>query len=61
MLGVSVALTQGDPMKLRKLTKHYTVDEYLRFEDRTTLRHEFHNGELYAMEAPHPMPPSQSA
>ena len=36
-------------MKLRKLTKHYTVDEYLRFEDRTTLRHEFHNGELYAM------------
>ena len=48
-------------MKLHKLTKHYTVDEYLRFEDRTTLRHEFHNGELYAMEAPHPMPPSQSA
>ena len=36
-------------MKLRKLTKHYTIDEYLRFEERSPLRHEFHNGGLYAM------------
>ncbi len=36
-------------MLARKLIKHYTVDEYFGLEKRSHLRHEFYNGEVYAM------------
>ena len=36
-------------MLARKLVKHYTVDEYLKFEERSHIKHEYHNGILYAM------------
>ena len=36
-------------MQVRKLKKNYNTEEYLKFEERSPLKHEFHNGELYAM------------
>ena len=36
-------------MLARKLTKMYSIEEYLNLEDHSHLKHEFHNGELYAM------------
>ena len=36
-------------MLARKLAKNYTVEEYLTLEERSHVRHEFHDGILYAM------------
>ncbi len=36
-------------MLARKLTKTYSIEEYLKLENRSNIKHEFHNGELYAM------------
>jgi len=36
-------------MFARKLAKEYTVDEYFRLEARSHLKHEFHDGIVYAM------------
>ena len=36
-------------MYSNKLKKHYTVDEYFRLEEHSHLRHEFYNGDVYAM------------
>ncbi|GAB4052891.1 Uma2 family endonuclease [Spirosoma litoris] len=32
-----------------KQSHHYTIDEYLAFEEKSEVRHEFYNGEIYAM------------
>ena len=36
-------------MLARKLVKHYTVEEYLKLEERSHIKHEYHDGILYAM------------
>ena len=40
-------------MLARKLKKSYSVQEYLQLEDRSHLKHEFHEGALYAMAGDH--------
>ncbi|MBF0351398.1 MAG: Uma2 family endonuclease [SAR324 cluster bacterium] len=36
-------------MRAGPLKKHYTLDEYQKFEERSAVRHEYHDGELFAM------------
>lgn len=33
----------------KKQTRHYTIEEYLASEEKSEIRHEFYNGEIYAM------------
>ena len=36
-------------MHARKLKQIYTFEEYIKLEERSSVKHEFHEGELYAM------------
>ncbi len=45
----TIPIDKESMMLARKLTKTYSIKEYLKLEERSNLKHEFHYGELYAM------------